>query len=484
MDQYYTALREVVAIEVNDKLEVGASQVLLGRNLTRTTMGFEIRVGEALLDSIFEKMGLNDKSKIQQLPGNPGDRCRPCEDSLLSAEQHKQYRTVVGKLLFLANERPDMQYIVKELSRSVKGPTVHDEARLKRACRYLLWSRDVCLQLHPVNDAWPETAAVVGFTDSDWAKDPKERRSTSGGVLQVYGATVLTYSRTQPVISLSSAESELYALSSLVGEARGLVQFLEELGTSVHLEVHCDSSAAIAVSARLGPGKMKHILLRHLWIQQMVRDGMLSVKKISSNNNCADVLTKVPKEKGLFFKLCAIIGVHLPGDREEDASRGGHQRLGNSARLQLIGWLASLPLIAGTTQSEEWLLMSSQLATCRMSQMSTGSSQGDSMQSTRGYSSWVIWFGGIAVTILILVVLMLRYIQKPVKNIEEKKEKKEVANIGTQTDTVREGTQLEHRVAVTLYGRSFHRIDCRCLGQGSIRVLTACSVCTPTQNRG
>ena len=38
----------------------------------------------------------------------------------LSSAEHKQYHTIVGKLTFLANECPDIQYCVKECARGVE----------------------------------------------------------------------------------------------------------------------------------------------------------------------------------------------------------------------------------------------------------------------------------------------------------------------------------------------------------------------------
>ena len=76
--------------------------------------------------------------------------------------------------------------------------------------------------------------------------------------MHVYGAPVLTFSRTQPCVALSSAVAELCALSTVVMEAKGLAGFLEELDEFPHLVAWCDASATIGVVNRLGPGKLKH----------------------------------------------------------------------------------------------------------------------------------------------------------------------------------------------------------------------------------
>eukprot|EP00969_Alexandrium_andersonii_P053230 2339561-Alexandrium_andersonii.AAC.1 len=48
--------------------------------------------------------------------------------------------------------------------------------------------------------------------DSDWAGELSTRKSTSGGAAFWNGMLMSFWSRSQPVISLSSAEAEYYAL--------------------------------------------------------------------------------------------------------------------------------------------------------------------------------------------------------------------------------------------------------------------------------
>ena len=47
------------------------------------------------------------------------------------------YRTAVGKLLYLCQERADIKYTVKETARKIMCPTESDEMNVKRITRYL-----------------------------------------------------------------------------------------------------------------------------------------------------------------------------------------------------------------------------------------------------------------------------------------------------------------------------------------------------------
>ena len=59
-------------------------------------------------------------------------------DTPLSPDEHKVYRTAVGKLLWLALVRGDIAYATKELSRDVTAPTMQSVAKCKHLLRYLI----------------------------------------------------------------------------------------------------------------------------------------------------------------------------------------------------------------------------------------------------------------------------------------------------------------------------------------------------------
>ena len=107
---------------------------------------------------------------------------------------------------------------------------------------------------------------------------------------------IKTWSATQGAVALSSAEAEFYAMVEAVIRAKGLVGLAGELGygslDSV-VNVATDSSAAKSFVSRHGLGKMKHIEIRELWLQQEVLKGKVKVCKVKGVENPADLMTKV-----------------------------------------------------------------------------------------------------------------------------------------------------------------------------------------------
>ncbi len=115
------------------------------------------------------------------------------------------------------------------------------------------------------------------------------------------GMPVSWRSRLQGVVSLSSAEAEVYALTDGIIEGLHMSYVAEELGLrspNTMLPVYCDSQAAIGFQKNGGGGKsrMKHLDLRSGWLKQM-KDGMTSVEYIRTDDNPADHFTKLTNSR-------------------------------------------------------------------------------------------------------------------------------------------------------------------------------------------
>ena len=72
----------------------------------------------------------------------------------------------------------------------------------------------------------------------------------------------------------------------------GIAQLMEGHGKKVKVEVFVDSSAALAVVARRGNGKLRHVRVSQMWIQEIARNGFISYRKVAGPRNPADLMTK------------------------------------------------------------------------------------------------------------------------------------------------------------------------------------------------
>ena len=99
------------------------------------------------------------------------------------------------------------------------------------------------------------------------------------------------WSKLQGSIALSSAESELYALNRAACEGLGVVQTCWDLGMTRTLDLFTDAAATKAIVLRKGPGRLKHIQVQELWLQQLLMEDFVEIYKIPRETNTADALT-------------------------------------------------------------------------------------------------------------------------------------------------------------------------------------------------
>ena len=105
-----------------------------------------------------------------------------------------------------------------------------------------------------------------------------------------------------------SAEAEYYSLVEGVLRARGLQNISKDIGMdgtqeSVKLKVKIDSSAAKAFVSKRGSGKMRHMEVKWLWLQEEVRKGRVEVGKVRGDENPADLMTKYLSTKEVEERL-------------------------------------------------------------------------------------------------------------------------------------------------------------------------------------
>ena len=131
-----------------------------------------------------------------------------------------------------------------------------------------------------------------------------------------HGSHVIrSWSTNQAVIALSSGEAEYYALVKGASTGIGLTSLLQDLGIGGRkIRLMTDSSAAVGICNRLGTGKVRHIEVNQLWIQEKVAHGLISVHKVDGKTNRADALTKPVSAEELRAHT-DMLGIQIRSDR-------------------------------------------------------------------------------------------------------------------------------------------------------------------------
>ena len=117
------------------------------------------------------------------------------------------------------------------------------------------------------------------------------------------GCLVKAWSKTQPTVALSTGEAELSALAKAAAEGMGIQSLLEDLGVSVKFALHTDASAAIGIASRQGLGRIRHLATTDLWIQQRLKCGDFTLRKVLGDDNPSDLMTKAMDSKRMHHLL-------------------------------------------------------------------------------------------------------------------------------------------------------------------------------------
>ena len=69
--------------------------------------------------------------------------------------------------------------------------------------------------------------------------------------------------------------------------------FLSDLGWHAEIQIRIDASAARSMATRQGIGRVRHLQVRHLWLQALVKAGVVRIEVVKGKFNPADILTKI-----------------------------------------------------------------------------------------------------------------------------------------------------------------------------------------------
>jgi len=103
---------------------------------------------------------------------------------------------------------------------------------------------------------------------------------------------VKSWSKTQNTIAQSSAEAELIATVKAATEALGIISLAADLGIECSTRMHIDASAALGIVERRGVGRVRHLDVGMLWLQEQQLKQVIHMTKILGTENPADLMTK------------------------------------------------------------------------------------------------------------------------------------------------------------------------------------------------
>ena len=212
-----------------------------------------------------------------------------------SPEDVTRYREIVGSLVYaMTCSRPDLTWIITKLSQHLACPTQADWMIITHVLRYIKGTLNQKLTFRKSQNG---PLQLLGHSDSDWASSKDDRKSITGYcfTLNPAGPIIAWKSRKQPTVALSSCEAEYMALTNATQEAMFLLYLTRDFGQKSRLPIMImgDNQGSLdMVRNDISNDRSKHIDIKHHYIRDKHREGLIDTKHVSTNNNIADLFTK------------------------------------------------------------------------------------------------------------------------------------------------------------------------------------------------
>ena len=275
--------------------DLGEIRKFLGINFERKEDGSMTMDQTKYLNEVLTRFGMEECN-----PRSTPCELKPSQSDDKTIIDEPGYRAAVGSLVYaMTCTRPDLSWVVTKLSQSLSCPTSSEWTMLKQVFRYVKGTIDRKLTFTKT-----ESLNLVGFSDSDYAADEKDRRSTTGYYFSLNsdGPAISWKSRKQPTVALSTCEAEYMALCETTQEALYLKQFLQDLDEKVNFEpihLYGDNQGSLALSKNpSNHSRTKHIDVKYHFIRDCYADRVIDIHHVPTNDNAADAFTKsLPRVK-------------------------------------------------------------------------------------------------------------------------------------------------------------------------------------------
>lgn len=210
--------------------------------------------------------------------------------------------------MYLTATRPDLMFVVSLISRFMANPTELHFGTAKRIMRYVKGTLEFGIWYQREGKS-----ELLGYTDSDYAGDVDDSRSTSGYVFLMSGGAVAWSSRKQPIVTLSTTEAEYVAAATCACQAIWMKRILKEIGHEQDEEMvlFCDNTSTIKLSKNaVMHGKSKHIRVRYHFLRELANEGVVKLVYCSTEEQLADIMTK-PLKMASFQRIREAFGMKI-----------------------------------------------------------------------------------------------------------------------------------------------------------------------------
>lgn len=274
-----------------DNTDLGKMHFFLGIEVVQKRDGIFI-CQKKYASEVLLRFGLNECNPVTN-PMVPDQKLH--KDETGNKVNETYFKQIIGSLMYFTAMRPDLVFTVSLLSRFMSCPTNLHLQVAKIILRYVRGTLNygILYQKH-------ETYDLIGYTDSDYAGDLGDMKSTSGYTFMLSGGAIAWSSKKQPIVALSSTQVEFVATAACAFQAVWMRRILEELGRQQkgNIVIFCDNSSMNNLSKNpMVHGRSKHIDVRFHFLRELSKEGVIDFQFCRSQDQVADLMTKSLKSK-------------------------------------------------------------------------------------------------------------------------------------------------------------------------------------------
>lgn len=208
--------------------------------------------------------------------------------------------------MYLTTTRPDLMFVASIISRFMEQPTDLHLQATKRVLRYVKGTINYGIFYRRGG-----SENLVSYTDSDYAGDLDDRKSTSGYIFLLSSGAVSWSSKKQPIVALSTTEAEFVVAAYCTSQLVWMRRILEKLGHSQDgsTTMFCDNTSTIKLLKNpVMHGRCKHIDVRFHYLRDLAKEEVVELIHCGSREQVADIMTK-PLKLDAFLRLRNAMGV-------------------------------------------------------------------------------------------------------------------------------------------------------------------------------
>ena len=209
----------------------------------------------------------------------------------MNKEDKRRFQAITGSVMYLGQvTRYDIGYAVNQLAWAMSKPSKAHMAAAKHLLRYLAGTTNFAITYKRGG------FKLTAFSDANWGNNPDSGKSTSSYIAFLSNDPVSFKLGLQGLTAQSTMEAELVAAALTMKEAVFCSNMMKELGFGTRFDnvpVYIDNTSTLHVAGnQTYSPRVKHVALRFFFVQELVKEGRISIHYVKTEDQLADIGTK------------------------------------------------------------------------------------------------------------------------------------------------------------------------------------------------